>query len=365
MKNKKRGTISSLFGGFRRKPNRFRQVQRTLRRKREGKLPLPFYGGSDILTKEQWRKTVEKYNSLDMLKSLNKLEEKALLTKAGVQVPETYLVIETEDDIEDLRDWLEEWNEGFAIKPSSGHGGAGIKVIDRRVAGRFITISGKGIESSDILKHAERILKGVYTRGEPDRVIIERRLVLHRSLRELMTPGLPDIRVVSLMGFPMMAMTRLPTKRSRGKANIHQGAIGAGISISEGRITSATLFRKNVKNHPASGRQIVGFRFNMWESILETASLASDASGLDFVGVDLIVDSEKGVTVLEVNKRPGLEIQNANRAGLKKRLRFVESQIRASKGDIRSLGPGIKAELSRNWDSNDWKKVKHEETAEE
>lgn len=362
--SRRRGPLNDLFGSFRKKPNRFRQVQRTLRRERSGRFPINFYGSSDILTKEQWKRTVEKYNSRDMLEGLDKIEEKALLSEAGINVPDTYMILETAEDLDSFKIWLKGWSRGFALKPASGHGGAGIKVINGRTAGRFITISGKGVGIDDLVSHAERILKGRYTRGEPDRVIVERRLLLDRSLRELMTPGLPDIRIVSIMGFPIMAMTRLPTRRSRGKANIHQGAIGAGISLWEGRITSATLFRKNVKRHPTSGRFLVGFRFNMWENILETASLASDVSGLGFVGVDLTVDAQSGVTVLEVNKRPGLEIQNANRAGLKRRIKWVESRVRKDSDGIKGLGPGIKVELSRKWDKYGWRKPPEDEREE-
>jgi glutathione synthase/RimK-type ligase-like ATP-grasp enzyme len=169
-----------------------------------------------------------------------------------------------------------------------------------------------------------------------------------------------DIRIVVLRGFPLMAMTRLPTRRSMGRANIHQGAIGAGISLSEGRITAATLLRRNVKTHPSSGRQIVGFRFNMWEDILENASAAADASGLGFVGVDITIDRDLGTVVLEVNKRPGLEIQNANRAGLRRRIRWVERNIRKEGKDFLDLGPGIKAELSRKWDAAGWRRYRDE-----
>ncbi|HBZ98517.1 MAG TPA: alpha-L-glutamate ligase-like protein, partial [Pseudomonas sp.] len=39
----------------------------------------------------------------------------------------------------------------------------------------------------------------------------------------------PDIRIIVLMGYPIMAMLRLPTRQSGGKANLHQGAIGVGV----------------------------------------------------------------------------------------------------------------------------------------
>jgi glutathione synthase/RimK-type ligase-like ATP-grasp enzyme len=186
--------------------------------------------------------------------------------------------------------------------------------------------------------------------------MIEERLLLSKRLRELMTPGLLDIRVVVYRGFPIMAMTRLPTKRSGGRANIHQGAIGAGISISEGRIISATYLRRTIKKHPTSGKGLIGFQFYMWEEILEVSSEAGSCLGMGFVGVDLTVAEGKGVVVLEVNKRPGLEIQNANKAGLKRRIKWVERYLRKNRISENDIGPGIKAELSRNWDSAGWKK---------
>ncbi len=350
--------IDRMVRGLRGRTNRFRQVQSSLRKESGSILPTALYGRSDILTKDQWRKVIAKYNPQELLETLNKLDQKVRLAEAGVTVPENYLVMESEEDLDRFREWLKEQRTGFALKPSSGHGGSGIKVIEKRVAGRFITISGKGLDIDDIIRHAGKILKGSFTRGEPDPAIVERRLILHNSLRELLTPGLLDIRIVVLQGFPLMAMTRLPTRRSMGKANIHQGAIGAGISLSEGRITSATLFRRGVKRHPSSGKQVVGFRFNMWEEILETASMAAEASGFGFVGVDLTMDQDLGVVVLEVNKRPGLEIQNANRSGLRRRIRWVETRIRKDGADLLALGPGIKAELSRKWDLAGWRKFK-------
>jgi glutathione synthase/RimK-type ligase-like ATP-grasp enzyme len=165
---------------------------------------------------------------------------------------------------------------------------------------------------------------------------------------------LVDIRVVVFRGFPIMAMTRIPTKRSEGKANIHQGALAAGITISEGRIHTATCERRTVRKHPSTGRELIGFRFNEWETILETASAAAMAMDLGYVGVDLTVDENKGVLVIEVNRRPGLEIQNANRSGLLKRIRYAERMWRTQLRRTPDLGPGIRVELARSWDRTDW-----------
>lgn len=323
-----------------------------------GKLPVNWYGRGEILSKDEWKGAVKKFNPAEMMEISDKLEQKLRLSKAGVVIPETYMIVENEEDLPRFSEWLDGRNSGFVIKPSNGHGGSGVLVIIKRTASRYIKTSGKGIEKSTLTRHAERIYLGEFSGNVPDKAIVEERLILSRQLRELMTPGLLDIRIVVFKGFPIMAMTRLPTRRSGGRANIHQGALAAGISISEGRITSATYMRKNVRTHPSTGREIIGFRFNMWDQVLEMASGAADAMEMGFVGVDLTVDQNKGVVVIEVNKRPGLEIQNANRKGLKGRMRHVAREIKRSKMDSRTIGPGIKAELSRQWDINEWKRIK-------
>lgn len=342
------------LGRLLRRPYRFRQVQRELRREGSMRLPVSFYGKGDILEKDVWRGYLKKYNPRDLMESMDKLYQKGILGQAGIPIPETLMTVGAEEELISFQDWLATRGEGFVIKPSQGHGGTGILVIERIVARKFILTSGKGVDASYLIRHAMRIINGRYLGGTPDTAMIEERIILSRRLRELATMGLLDIRVVIFKGFPIMAMTRLPTKGSGGKANVHQGAFAAGISISEGRIISGTIGRKSSRKHPGTGRSLVGFGFNMWEEIMETASAASDAMGMGFAGVDLAVDDRRGVLVIEVNRRPGLEIQNANRAGLRRRIRFVERRIRKEKMDISAIGPGIKAELSRNWDKIGW-----------
>jgi hypothetical protein len=45
---------------------------------------------------------------------------------------------------------------------------------------------------------------------------------------------------------------------------------------------------------------------------------------LAFLGVDLVIDRDRGPLLLELNARPGLQIQVANQAGLFKRLESVD-----------------------------------------
>lgn len=45
---------------------------------------------------------------------------------------------------------------------------------------------------------------------------------------------------------------------------------------------------------------------------------------MGYIGVDLVLDKDKGPLILELNARPGLSIQIANRSGLVRRLKLVE-----------------------------------------
>ena len=47
--------------------------------------------------------------------------------------------------------------------------------------------------------------------------------------------GTPDVRIILYRCVPVMAMVRLPTRESRGRANLHQGAVAAGIHLGSGR----------------------------------------------------------------------------------------------------------------------------------
>jgi len=53
-----------------------------------------------------------------------------------------------------------------------------------------------------------------------------------------------------------------------------------------------------------------------WTTIVEMARRVSEAVGLGYLGVDIVVDRKQGPLLLEANARPGLAIQIANGKGL-------------------------------------------------
>jgi hypothetical protein len=48
-------------------------------------------------------------------------------------------------------------------------------------------------------------------------------------------------------------------------------------------------------------------------------------TNLGYQGIDLVLDRERGPLLLELNARPGLNIQIANREGLQGRLETIEN----------------------------------------
>jgi alpha-L-glutamate ligase-like protein len=164
---------------------------------------------------------------------------------------------------------------------------------------------------------------------------------VHPALAEISADGVPDVRVIVHRGIPIMSMTRLPTHRSRGRANLHQGAIGAGVELATGRILHAVLDGTPITRHPDTDRAVLGVVVPSFARVLEIAVAATDETGLGYVGADVVVDARKGPVVLELNARPGLAIQAANRAGLLPRLRAVTERVRAEAPLAERIALGI------------------------
>ncbi len=266
---------------------------------------------------------LDKYNPAELMTELNKSKAKALLLSSGIPVPDNYLLVSKREDLAEAID-VAMRAPGFVLKPSEGFGGEGIIVVHRREGDVFVTSEGR-LRSEDLIQHLTNILDGAYNDGRPDEALVEALVENHPALKPIAPRGVPDVRVICFLGYPVMAMLRLPTRRSGGKANLHMGAVGAGVEISTGSINFATWKGQLVRRHPDTGKKLLGFQVPFWEDILEIASEAQRISGLGFAGVDIVFDNLRGPLVLEVNRRPGLEIQKANGTGLLPRLEALKS----------------------------------------
>lgn len=253
----------------------------------------------------------------------DKLKTKRLALDAGIAVPKLYGVIEFEHQIRNLKGMLQYHNE-FVVKPVHGSGGNGILVIAGRSKHGFRKSTGALINEDEVEHHISNILSGMYSLGGvPDKAMIEYRVRFDPIFEPISYSGVPDIRTIVFKGVPVACMVRLPTRASDGKANLHQGAVGAGVDMATGMTLYGVCRDRLVSEHPDTANTLHGLQIPEWPMLLETAARCRDLVGLDYLGVDVVLDEEQGPLVLELNARPGLAIQIANRAGLNKRLEMI------------------------------------------
>ncbi|OXS16020.1 alpha-L-glutamate ligase-like protein [Zobellella denitrificans] len=254
----------------------------------------------------------------------NKLKTKQIALDAGVTVPELVGVIEFQHQVSHLWDLVKDW-PGFCIKPAKGSGGKGIVVIERHDRTNFVKPSGKVETIGDLERHISNILAGLFSLGgKPDVALIEALINFDDVFDGFSYEGVPDTRVIVFKGFPVMAMMRLSTDASDGKANLHQGAVGVGLDINTGRAIRAVQFNLPIRYHPDTGRDLLELKVPYWEELLNLSSSCYEMSGLGYIGTDMVLDKQKGPMLLELNARPGLAIQTANAAGLVPRLKKIE-----------------------------------------
>ena len=255
----------------------------------------------------------------------NKLKTKLAVSEYGVKTPKLLQVVRQQHEISHFREMAEDL-AGFAIKPAKGSGGKGITVITGRDGDDFIKASSARISVAMLERHLTNILAGLYSlAGTPDVAIVENLVQSSPALAKYSFQGVPDIRIVVFQGYPVMAMLRLATTASDGKANLHQGAVGVGLDIGSGQSLNAVQFNRPITLHPDTGLALENIRIEDWENMLEMAARCYEATGLGYMGVDLVVDANEGPLLLELNARPGLAIQMANGCGLLPRLNAIES----------------------------------------
>jgi len=252
-----------------------------------------------------------------------------LLTKQrllSVGVP-TNAILAKFSSLQDVRNF--DWGSlpaDFAVKPSHGYGGRGITVV-RGWNGEMGTIDkGRKISVLDLERFIFGTLDGEHSLNNlPDSAFIEDRIQSHSFFKKYVSKGVPDIRMIVCNKVPVMAMMRLPTKYSDGKANLHLGALGVGIDMRTGITTYGVMGNQPALFIPGTKIKVRGIKIPYWDDILRIAVEAQQSSRLGFAGIDIVIDNNHGPLVLEINARPGLGIQIANQASLRTRLERIEN----------------------------------------
>lgn len=255
----------------------------------------------------------------------DKLKTKEIALDAGVKVPDLLGTVCTQHSVNKLIEVLPP-ESGFCIKPANGSGGKGILVVTRQDESGYRKSNGQYATIGDLERHVSNILAGLFSLGgKPDVAIIEDLIHFDDCFSGYSFEGVPDTRVIVFKGFPVMAMMRLSTRDSNGKANLHQGAVGVGLDIGDGHALRAVQFDRPILLHPDTGVNLMSLQIPQWDDLLNLAVSCYEMSGLGYLGTDIVLDRFQGPMLLELNARPGLTIQIANGRGLLPRLQHIEN----------------------------------------
>jgi alpha-L-glutamate ligase-like protein len=256
----------------------------------------------------------------------DKVMSKKLAIEMEIPVPELYGTIDSPGGLKNIGK-LVEGKEAFVIKPARGSGGKGVLVIQGRSGDAFLKGSGSSLSMEEIRFHISNILGGLFSLGgQRDVAMVEQYIACADEVMAMSYRGAPDVRVVMLHGYPVMAMLRVATKESDGRANLHQGAIGIGIDLETGVSHHAVCHGQPIEIHPDLGTPLLGQQIPDWETVLKLAGLCYEMTHLGYLGADIMIGKEAGPMIIEVNARPGLAIQLANGEGLRDRFQLVHDE---------------------------------------
>jgi alpha-L-glutamate ligase-like protein len=257
----------------------------------------------------------------------DKMRMHRLCSDIGVPTPAVYAEVTSYSMLRRLSELLGDRCD-FVIKPNRGSAGRGVLVVTGRDARGYRRHNGELLERDDLKQHLSDILSGMYSLGgQTDTAIVQQRVRLHPAFAAVSHKGIPDVRVILYRNEPAMAMLRLPTKESGGRANLHQGGIGTGIDLDSGVTHHAVQRNRMVEVHPDTGQPVIGMVVPFWDEVLQLSRRVSEAVGLGYIGVDVVIDACDGPLLLEANARPGLAIQIANGRGLLPRLEAIDALL--------------------------------------
>lgn len=167
------------------------------------------------------------------------------------------------------------------------------------------------ITEQELKKEVVGIFDGKYSStNRADTIILEDRLIPWPWFEEFCEYGLADMRVILFNLVPIIAMLRMPTKESWGKANLAQWGIGLWLDIVTGKITS--LYRRwqsYTNEFPSEWKHFKNKKIPYWQEIIQYSANAQYFVNIWYLWMDRVI-TKKWPKLLEINARAGLEIQN-------------------------------------------------------
>ena len=284
---------------------------------------------------------VRRYNKTRAVQIADdKILTKKILNASEIPTPKLLAVISNFKQLEEF-----DFNvlpASFVVKPVKGLEGGGVEIFyNRDENGNWIRADKSRVSQEQLKQYIKDILDGRYSLAQqPDQAMFEERVKIHKAFRYYVYKGTPDVRIIVFNHIPTMSYIRLPTKESEGKANLIKGALGLGIDMATG-ITTSGIHGKSgeIEYIPGTKLSISGLKIPYWNKILEYAIKVQQVTNLNFAAIDFLIDRDLGPLIVELNARPGLSIQLANKDGLRWRLRktrgikvkSVEKGIRLAK----------------------------------
>ncbi|MEX0289095.1 MAG: sugar-transfer associated ATP-grasp domain-containing protein [Flavobacteriaceae bacterium] len=248
----------------------------------------------------------------------DKVQAKMILHENNIACARTYAVIERISQIKGKWAGLQN-HKALVIKPAKGCGGDGIKILKKNRGGEWQS-SGKTLTDAQIFQHITGIISGLFSMASNDACLIEECIEPHPFFAKIYDEGVPDFRIITLNEKPLMAMLRMPTSKSDGKANLHQKGVGIGVDMNKGTLTQVYDGKAYSNHHPDNEYRVNGMEIPYWSTMLELTQKTAQAFPLKYLGIDLVIDRVKGPQIMEVNVRPGLGIQLVNKRGLQSTL---------------------------------------------
>ncbi len=256
----------------------------------------------------------------------DKVQTKILARKVGINTPNLIGIIEYQHQVKKLFDVIKNHAQ-FVIKPAHGSGGKGVLVIKSWAEDCFETASGRKLSFKEVYQHVSNILSGLFSLGgQYDTAVIEEMVHFSNMFKDFSYQGVPDVRIIVYKGYPAMAMMRLATAESGGRANLHQGAVGVGLDVETGKTLNAVMHNRPIRFHPDTGADLMQLQIPLWREHLVIGAKAFEMTGLGYLGADIVLDEQRGPMMLELNARPGLAIQIANGKGLKTAICKIDAE---------------------------------------
>ena len=193
-----------------------------------------------------------------------KKQMRDLCLKIGVPTPDLYAMLAAHSVLRHLPRLLA-GHQDLVIKPNRGAGGRGVLVLVGREGADFVRHNGQRLGEGEVTQHVSSIISGLFSLGgRADEALLQQRVVPDAAFERISFQGTADVRVIVYRGVAAMAMLRLPTRDSGGRANLHQGAIGAGVDLATG-LTNA---RGDVQSDHAETSRYGGERDRLCGALL-------------------------------------------------------------------------------------------------